>query len=275
MNKRQPVSDIDPGMDFTFDQTDFVEEYVGMTSLPLIAEEKLVGAVSLYSCEIETYEEEHLRLLEAISRIASDAISTALQHAETESKALTDPMTGLPNARSLQMQFEKEVARASRKETGFHLLMLDLDGFKAVNDNFGHKAGDKLLKEISKVMREQLRDYDFLARYAGDEFVAIVPETGNEDIRELSRRIEKAVYDFALPIDGEEKFARVGVSLGAACYPRQGETLDQIIVAADKAMYVIKAVRKQRKKRLPELSARDNFIVELDESHIISSSAIN
>lgn len=281
LKKRKPVNDIDPGMDFTFDQPELVQEYVGMSSLPLIAEEKLVGAVSLYSCEIEAYEEEHLRLLEAISRIASDAISTALQHAETESKALTDPMTGLPNARSLQMQFEKEVARASRKETDFHLLMLDLDGFKAVNDNFGHKAGDKLLKEISKVMREQLRDYDFLARYAGDEFVAIVPETGIEDISELSRRIEKAVSDFALPIDGEDKFARVGVSLGAACYPKQGDTLDQIIVAADKAMYAVKAVRKEREKTISEqlLSAespiRDNFIVELDESHIISSHAIN
>ncbi|HXG86360.1 MAG TPA: diguanylate cyclase [Pyrinomonadaceae bacterium] len=281
LKKRQPVNDIDPGMDFTYDQTEFVQEYVGMTSLPLIAEEKLVGAVSLYSCEIETYEEEHLRLLEAISRIASDAIATALQHAETESKALTDPMTGLPNARSLQMQFEKEVARASRKETGFHLLMLDLDGFKAVNDNFGHKAGDKLLKEISKVMRGQLRDYDFLARYAGDEFVAIVPETGIEDIRELSRRIEKAVYDFALSIDDKGNFARVGVSLGAASYPRQGDTLDQIIVAADKAMYAIKALRKERKKPLSEtppsaeLPTRDHFIVELDESHIISSQAIN
>ncbi len=290
LKKRQPVNDIDPGMDFTFNQIELAEEYAGMTSLPLLAEEKMVGAVSLYSCEIETYEEEHLRLLEAISRIASDAICTALQHAETESRALTDPMTNLPNARSLQMQFEKEAARASRNESGFHLLMLDLDGFKAVNDTFGHKAGDKLLKEVSKVMRRQLRDYDFLARYAGDEFVIIAPETGNEDVQELCRRIEQAVYDFTLPIDDTENFARVGISVGSASYPNQGETLDQIIVAADKAMYAAKSARRQKAKqlhktRLPlesespvkssEESFNDNFIVELDESHIISSSAIN
>lgn len=285
LKKRQPVNDIDPGLDFTFNQIELAEEYAGMTSLPLLAEEKMVGAVSLYSCEIETYEEEHLRLLEAISRIASDAICTALQHAETESRALTDPMTNLPNARSLQMQFEKEAARASRNESGFHLLMLDLDGFKAVNDTFGHKAGDKLLKEVSKVMRRQLRDYDFLARYAGDEFVIIAPETGNEDVQELCRRIEQAVYDFTLPIDDTENFARVGISVGSASYPNQGETLDQIIVAADKAMYAAKSARRQKAKqlhktRLPlesespvkssEESFNDNFIVELDESHIIS-----
>jgi len=279
LKKRQPIHNVDPGMDFTFNQLEFVEEYKAMASLPLVVEGKLIGAVSLYSCEIENYEEEHLRLLETVSQIASDAIYTALQHAETESKALTDPMTSLPNARSLQMQFEKEVARASRKETTFHLLMLDLDGFKAVNDTFGHKAGDRLLREISKVMRGQLRDYDFLARYAGDEFVVIVPETGNEDIHELCERMEKAVYDFILPVDGEN-FARVGVSLGAACYPQNGETLDQIIIAADKAMYSAKTARKEKNKQSAKLIPateflEDNFIVELDESHIISSSAIN
>ena len=76
-----------------------------------------------------------MRLLETISQIASDAIAMALQHAESETRALTDPMTELPNARSLQLQFEKEVARASRNGSNFQLLMLDLDGFKSVNDN--------------------------------------------------------------------------------------------------------------------------------------------
>jgi diguanylate cyclase (GGDEF)-like protein len=177
---------------------------------------------------------------------------------------MTDPMTGLPNARSLQIQFDKEVARASRKETGFHLLMLDLDGFKAVNDTFGHKAGDKLLKEVSKVMREQLRDYDFLARYAGDEFVIIVPESERKDVQELCRRIERAVYDFTLPIDGGERFARVGISLGAACYPNQGETLDHIIVAADKAMYAEKAARRERAKLLNKPHLRQSRKFQLN-----------
>ena len=105
-------------------------------SLPLIADEKFIGAVSLYSCDLEIYEEEHLRILETVTRIAADAICKSLQHAETESHALTDPMTGLPNARSLQIQFDKEVARANRTDKGFQVLMLDLDGFKAVNDTF-------------------------------------------------------------------------------------------------------------------------------------------
>ncbi|MGI8638620.1 MAG: diguanylate cyclase [Pyrinomonadaceae bacterium] len=282
LKKRQPIHNVEPGLDFSFHQLELVEEYTAMASLPLISEEKLIGAVSLYSCEMENYEEEHMRLLETVSRIASDAICMALQHAESESRALTDPMTSLPNARSLQMQFEKEAGRAGRNGGTFQLLMLDLDGFKAVNDTFGHKVGDEMLREIAKVMRGQLRDYDFLARYAGDEFVAIVPETNNEGIRELCQRMEKAVSDFALPI-GENKCARVGVSLGAACYPNHGESLDQIVIAADKAMYASKAIHKQKQRQATQTSAataprkdfaEDIYVVELDESHIVST-AIN
>jgi hypothetical protein len=157
-------------------------------------------------------------------------------------------------------------------------------------------------------MTAQLRDYDFLARYAGDEFVAIVPETDREGIVELSRRIEKAVNEFVLPV-GEDEFARVGISIGAACYPDDGETLDQIIIRADEGMYAVKAQRKQTHLNQPlsppllaeftpetapcgDHVSKENFIiepevlpcddflpeegsiVELDESHVISS-AIN
>ncbi|MEP6901571.1 MAG: diguanylate cyclase [Actinomycetota bacterium] len=310
LKKRQPVCNVNPGLDFSFCQLEFVQEYSAMASLPLIADEKLLGAVSIYSCALENYEDEHLRLLETVSRIASDAISKSIYHAETETRALTDPMTALPNARSLQIQYEKEVARADRNGSRFQVLMLDLDGFKAVNDTFGHKVGDKLLRELSKVMRGQLRDYDFLARYAGDEFVAIIPETDEISVEELCQRIEKSVSDFILPV-GDGKFARVGISIGAATYPSSGETIDQIIIAADKAMYNVKAQRKQLKEQdLEKLqqekqqllqktpiapkpiavrpveptmiqsediiieATAESFVVELDESHIISS-AIN
>ncbi len=291
----QPLNKIDPKMDFAFHQTEIGEQYRAMTSLPLISEDgTMLGAVSLYSCELADYEEEHIRLLETISRIASDAIAMALQHAESESRALTDSMTGLPNARSLQIQFEKETARANRNGSNFQLLMLDLDGFKAVNDTYGHKVGDKMLKEISKVMRRELRDYDFLARYAGDEFVVIAPETNRAAIEELCERMEKAVLGFKLLTETGE-YANVGVSLGAACYPQDGVSLDQIIIGADKAMYAVKAERKREKLLEPLKAAQaeeikaeqikfatpeafneisEGFIVELDESHIVSN-AIN
>src|SRR5205814_1504578 len=139
------------------------------------------------------------------------AIGKSLLHDEAKAHAMTDPMTGLPNARSLQIQFEKEMGRANRNEGSFQLLMLDLDGFKAVNDSFGHKVGDELLKEIGRVIRGQLRDYDFLARYGGDEFVALIPEANPADVLDLCDRIERAVAEFALYVD-KTNFASVGVS---------------------------------------------------------------
>jgi diguanylate cyclase (GGDEF)-like protein/putative nucleotidyltransferase with HDIG domain len=272
IKKRQSVFNISPMLDFTFFKHDFVRNYTAMASLPLVADEKLIGAISLYSCDLETYQDEHLRLLETVSRIAADTIQKSLQHAETESRALTDPMTSLPNARSLQLQFEKEAARARRSNTGFQLIMLDLDGFKLVNDTFGHKAGDMLLFEVGRVMQAQLRDYDFLARYAGDEFVAIVPEMTETDVDDLCRRIEKAVSEFKLPVEGGRS-ARVGVSCGAACFPEDGDTLDEIVIAADRRMYSVKAShRDTRHSNFPQMPA--DIVVELDESHIISA-AIN
>jgi len=268
----EKVKNVDPDLDFFYAQVQLAQGYTAIASVPLIAGADTIGAVTIYSCELAEYGDEHIRLLETIARIAADAIDKCIDHDEARANAMTDPMTGLPNARSLQAQFDKEVARADRGNTSFQLVMLDLDGFKAVNDNFGHKAGDQLLREVSKVIAGQLRDYDFLARYGGDEFVAIVPDTKPEDVADLCLRIEKAVAAFELPFaDGHA--ATVGVSPGSATYDR-GLTFDQMIVAADKAMYFRKTMRKQMKRAAlasTPAGSDTNFIVELDESAVVSA----
>ena len=298
LQERTPADGLEAGLDTEFSHDEFNHEYTAMASIPLIADDKLIGAISLYSSEMSRYEDEHLRLLETVSRIAADAISKSLEHAVTENYALTDPMTGLPNARSLQIHFDKELKRASRREGSFQLLVLDLDGFKAVNDTHGHNAGDKMLKEIGAIIKSQLREYDFLSRYGGDEFVAIVPDTDNTDAMELARRIEEAVSNFTLLV-GEEDVAKVGVSIGTACYPIHGETFDQIIVSADKAMYLTKSFHRKRAAAIAEAAERDSrpaislpeeltdfavvkgvtsdgLILEVDETHIVASStAVN
>jgi diguanylate cyclase (GGDEF)-like protein/putative nucleotidyltransferase with HDIG domain len=302
LQKCKPIENVDPALDFTVSHTELGKDFRAMASIPLVADERTIGAISLYSSELSSYQDEHLRLLETISRIAADAIRKSLEHAVTENYALTDPMTGLPNSRSLQLHFEKEAKRASRNEGSFQLLVLDLDGFKTVNDTYGHNTGDKMLKAIGRVIREQLREYDFLARYGGDEFIAIVPDTDSTDALELVRRIEDAVHSFALVVS-EAEIARVGVSIGTACYPIHGETFDQIVTSADKAMYLTKSFHRKRADELlktmkvDEASARpvkaaeipeeimefatvkgvlkDGLILEVDETHIVSSSAVN
>ncbi len=299
LKTKETIINVNPDLDFALSQIELAQEYSTMASLPLIANGELIGAVSIYSHQLTHYADEHIRLLETVSRIAADAIAKSKQHDEAQIHALTDPMTGLPNARSLQMQFEREVARAGRGGNGFQVLMLDLDGFKAVNDTFGHKAGDRMLNSIGQVILEQLREYDFLARYGGDEFVALISDAGPDDVIDLCSRIERAVGEFELPA-GDGKVAKVGVSLGAAGYDGNGSTFDQMIVAADKAMYERKTRRKLLNAAvrqphsaplsefvskemlagipnmvLPERVSSEGLIVELDESHVVHSAAIN
>lgn len=240
---RRAVNRIHPSLDFT--GTKFVNdgEYRSMASLPLFKDELLLGAISVYSSNLSEYSDDQIRLLETVTRLASDALGNAIHHARAESNALTDALTGLPNARSLHLRFEEEVARAQRNGRPFQVIMLDLDDFKLVNDTFGHKLGDRMLREVAALVHKQLREYDFLARYAGDEFVAIVPDLAGPQVDELRERIEKMVSEFSIDIRSQGK-ARVGISVGASIYGVDGETLDQLLVAADQAMYRAKSTHK-------------------------------
>lgn len=240
---RRPVNQLHPSLDFTDINPEAGIKYRSMASLPLFKDEVLLGALSVYSSELEQYTDDHMRLLETVTRLAADALGNAMQHAEAESNALTDPLTGLPNARYLSLRFDEEAARARRTDRAFQVMMLDLDEFKSVNDTFGHKAGDKMLREVAHIIEGQLREYDFLARYGGDEFVALVQEMAGSQVDDLCRRIENAVSKFSLMV-GRNRYARVGISVGTATFGIDGDTLDQLVVAADEHMYRVKSSHK-------------------------------
>lgn len=239
---RSSINHLNPNLDFI----DFElpgAPFRSMVALPLFKDDVLIGALSVYSSELEQYTNDHLRLLETVTRLASDALTNAMHHAEANSNALTDALTGLPNPRYMALRFEQEAARARRTGRPFQVVMLDLDDFKLVNDTYGHKAGDKMLREVAHIIQEQLREYDFLARYAGDEFVAIVQEVEDSQVDDLRYRIENAVGRFSMQVRGD-KHARVGISVGTATFDIDGETLDQLLIVADQAMYRVKSDHK-------------------------------
>ena len=251
---RRSVNRIHPNLDFADMPFAADRDYSSMASLPLFKDDVLLGALSVYSMSPKEYSDDQIRLLETVTRLASDALANAVHHAEANSNALTDPLTGLPNARSLHVRFEEEVARARRTGKPFQVIMLDLDDFKLVNDTFGHKLGDRMLREVAGLVHAQLREYDFLARYAGDEFVAIAPDMAVDQVEELRERIEKTVSAFAIDIRAQGR-ARVGISVGSAVYGVDGETLDQLLVAADQAMYRAKSTHKTSIFRAANLKA--------------------
>ena len=245
---RSPVNQLHPSLDFTDLNPEAAIRYRSMASLPLFKDDVLLGALSVYSSELEQYTDDHMRLLETVTRLASDALGNAIRHAEAESNALTDPLTGLPNGRYLSLRFEEEAARARRTDRSFQVVMLDLDEFKTVNDTYGHKAGDKMLREVAHLIEGQLREYDFLARYGGDEFVALVQEVVGSQVEDLCMRIESAVSKFSLLL-GRNRAAGVGISIGTATFGVDGDTLDQLVVAADHEMYRMKSNHKSARLR--------------------------
>jgi diguanylate cyclase (GGDEF)-like protein/putative nucleotidyltransferase with HDIG domain len=240
---RRSVNRLHPTLDFDGLEISDERKYRSMASLPLFKDDLLLGALSLYSTTLKEYSDNQLRLLETVTRLASDALANATHHAQAESNALTDQLTALPNARGLHLRFDEEVARARRNNRAFQVIMLDLDDFKLVNDTFGHKIGDRMLLDVANLIQSQLREYDFLARYAGDEFVALLPDLTVPQVEELCERIERVVSSFSLKVHAETR-ARVGISIGASVFGVDGETLDQLLISADQAMYRAKSAHK-------------------------------
>ncbi|MGH9883861.1 MAG: GGDEF domain-containing protein, partial [Pyrinomonadaceae bacterium] len=264
---RSPINQLLPMLDLA--GLEIENDYRSMASLPLYKDHLLLGALSIYSTGLDYYTDDHMRLLETVTKLASDALANAMHHAEAESNALTDPLTGLPNARYLALRFEEEASRARRTGRSFQVVMLDLDDFKIVNDTFGHKVGDKMLREMTRIIQGQLREYDFLARYAGDEFVAIVQELADTQVEELRLRIEEAVCSFQLRVRGNGH-ARVGISIGTATFGHDGQSLDQLLVAADQAMYRTKSAHKLEK--IARQQQASEGVVELDIDDLASVS---
>lgn len=269
MANRSAVNKLQPSLDFAGRDSERGIKYRSMASLPLVKDELLLGALSVYSTELDQYTDDHIRLLETVIKLASDALANSMHHAEAESNALTDLLTGLPNARYLALRFEEEAARARRSGRPFQVVMLDLDDFKIVNDTFGHKVGDKMLREIARIIQTQLREYDFLARYAGDEFVAVVQELVGSQVEELRTRIENAVSQFSLHVRADRR-ARVGISIGTATYGSDGETLDQLLITADQAMYKVKSDHKLAQSTGTSVSSEK--VSDLDQPNLASTS---
>src|SRR5262249_1721181 len=182
------------------------------TSRPLCYRGELVGAIALYCTDEQGRAADEVRMLEAIALHAASAIHNALAFERTTESALTDNLTGLPNSRYMYSFFEQERCRAERHGYPLVLMMMDLDGFKKVNDTYGHHIGDEILRRAGALAKEQLRTGDTLIRYAGDEFVAVLHRATPDTIADLKIRLQSAVDGFDHEVR-PGRVARVGISI--------------------------------------------------------------
>lgn len=184
-------------------------------------------------------------------RIAVGHQITELRDAERmlEHMASHDPLTGLANRYRFHRELEAAVSRARDQGEGLAVLYIDLDGFKAANDQLGHEAGDRLLQAAARCLRDGLRQSDMIARVGGDEFAALLPGCGTH---EAAAAVAEALRScVAHPTDGLPGVPRLGASVGIACYPVDGTTPQALLRSADAAMYRAKAARPQRRQTGP------------------------
>jgi diguanylate cyclase (GGDEF)-like protein len=209
--------------------------------LPLKFGDRIVGVMTLAHPETNAFSEDEIRFLRLLGDQAAVAIENARLHNLVDQQAHTDTLTGLPNRRALEEQFEKELHRSLRYNHNFSLVIIDIDQFKAINDRYGHPTGDEFLQQLSNRMKQSLRSMDFLVRYGGDEFALLLPETNGEAAHQIAARLEEAVRSFTFPV-GEENLS-VTISFGCATYPEEGKSLKALMDSADQRLYTAKKKR--------------------------------
>jgi diguanylate cyclase (GGDEF)-like protein len=223
---------------------DVSNQYRGILVSPLLSEDGSFGAITLLSKKHTSYTTEHVRLLESVCQHASSALNNALTYEKTKDSALVDSLTELPNARAFYMMLEQRIAegqRLNREELA--LISMDIDNFKRINNEYGHAIGDRVLASVAGVIRRELRQMDILTRYAGDEFVAIMPMASTQMAASVGERIRGAVETQKFSVR-TGKTIEIRVSLGVGCFPRDGETSEELLTVAGRNMQRDKHARK-------------------------------
>jgi diguanylate cyclase (GGDEF)-like protein/putative nucleotidyltransferase with HDIG domain len=240
----QPAINADPSSDLETLREKLGIEFNSALVYPLNFDGKCIGTISLYAAPGLRFKDDHVRIMETVSKQAAAAIFNAMRFEETQEDAFTDRLTGLPNSRYLYLYFEQELQKAIHFQYPLTILGMDLDGFKEINDRYGHAAGDRMLIEVARIFKSNLRGSDVIVRYAGDEFVVVMAQTNPKDAMVLVKRVQSTIDEFRLEVR-QGKTAQVGISIGLASYPIDGDTLDVLMVKADQEMYRDKEARSK------------------------------
>jgi diguanylate cyclase (GGDEF)-like protein len=203
----------------------------------------VVGVLALYHSERDAFTKDHLRILLAINPKIAISVENALRYRQAETSATTDYLTELPNARSLFLQLDAELSRSRRSGQPIAVLTLDLDGFKQVNDRFGHLEGNRVLRAVGAGLKSVCREYDLVARMGGDEFVLVFSGARPGEINSKFEQIRTVISQVS-----HEMFSGdlLNVSIGTAQYPEDGTDAEELLSVADRRMYSEKEAHRQQ-----------------------------
>ena len=215
-------------------------------ALPLNIKEKNLGLLALSHSRQDAFNPDEKKLISIIAEQSVIAINNAVLHKKIKSLSITDGLSGLYCYRFFQERLDDELVRARRYQEPLGLIMMDIDGFKQVNDAWGHQTGDRVLKQIAKILKEMCREVDIISRYGGEEFAVILPETNIEGTFYLAERIRKAIKNFEFTSLSSDETIKLTVSCGVASFPDSAKDKEKLIKKADDALYKAKNEGKDK-----------------------------
>jgi len=212
-------------------------------SAPLISRGRIIGAVEMMNRRRGRFGDDDLAMLTTLVEPGAIALENAILYQRSTELTVTDDLTKLFNSRYLNVQLGREIKRSKRYGVPVSLIFLDLDGFKQINDNYGHLAGSRALYEVGQVLQDTVREIDVVSRYGGDEFTVILPQTGASGAMIIADRIRKSIADTVFLTEMSHQ-VKLTASFGVATFPDCGETREDLIQQADQAMYRVKGSGK-------------------------------
>jgi diguanylate cyclase (GGDEF)-like protein len=220
---------------------------IGLSSMivvPLAFREEVVGVLKVMSAKTDHFQEESINILGLISELIAAAMFSALKNEESEvfHKATHDFLTGVSNRSLFYDRLRQRLSQAKRKSETFGIIMMDMDGLKGINDNYGHRTGDAAIKEVALRIKDSLRESDTVSRLGGDEFGVIAVDGG--DCNNLSMLIQRIYSEISKPFVFEGHKLELKISAGYSLFSQDGSELEALIEKADQSMYEAKRIRK-------------------------------
>jgi diguanylate cyclase (GGDEF)-like protein/putative nucleotidyltransferase with HDIG domain len=212
---------------------------------PLQFNDTFIGCLALYHLETNHYTDDHRRLLERVAEQAGAVLHNSIVFEQMQEDSLTDSLTSLPNRRSMFVHLASELARADRLKTEVAVIVMDVDGFKQINDTFGHNVGDQALRAVATTLQGGLRPYDLCVRYAGDEFIVVIGGCSPDAAEAKRWELQQRVSEIEIEVRAGERI-HLSASAGAAVFPSDGATYETLLATADHRMYRDKHARRSQ-----------------------------
>lgn len=215
--------------------------------IPLMAQNEILGLLFIYKSM-----EKSNTLIPVVAETISLAIANIRLKELLHSQSIRDPLTGLLNRRFLDEYIVKQIGQAKRNKTSIVFIMVDVDNFKRVNDNFGHETGDYVLSRLGNLIPSLVREGDLACRYGGEEFLFVLPNFDANSAKACGENIRNKVNEMRIVIDGS--VSNITISLGISVFPNDGTSSKELIDAADQALYTAKKHGKNRTVLFSELN---------------------